>query len=206
MPKHHKFWDKISKRYAKSSLSDPDAYEQKVKTIESHLTPDMEVMEFGCGTGSTAIRLAPLAKHILATDFSSEMLKIAREKAVESNIQNVTFQQSSIDEFNAPDESYDIIMGMSILHLLKDEKATIRKVYQLLKPGGLFISNTFCMGDNMRFIKYIAPAGQFFGFLPLLNIFTKGDLIKNLEKPGFKIDHLWQSEKGKSVFIVAGKT
>lgn len=204
MRKPNRFWDKMAPGYAKAPLSDPEAYEHKIKITQSYLKPDMELMEFGCGTGSTAIRHAPLVKHILATDFSEKMLEIAKEKAKKSNIKNITFQQSSIDNFQAPDNTYDIIMGMSILHLLKDKKATIHKVHSLLKPGGLFISNTVCLGDNMKFMKYLAPAGQLFGLM--LKAFTTNELIDDLQQAGFTIEHQWQSGKRGAVFIVARKT
>ncbi len=203
MRKPSKFWDKMAPGYAKSPVSDPEAYEHKIKITQSYLKPDMELMEFGCGTGSTAIRHAPFVKHILATDFSATMLEIAGEKVKNSNIQNITFQQSSIDEFQAPNNTYDVIMGMSILHLLKDKKSAIKKAHKLLKPGGLFISNTVCLGDNMKFMKYLAPAGMLFGLT--LKVFTTKDLVSDLENAGFSIEHQWQSGKGKAVFIVARK-
>ncbi len=203
MRKPSKFWDKMAPGYAKAPVSDPEAYEHKIKITQSYLKPDMELMEFGCGTGSTAIRHAPFVKHILATDFSATMLEIAGEKVKNSNIQNITFQQSSIDEFQALENTYDVIMGMSILHLLKDKKSAIKKVHKLLKPGGLFISNTVCLGDNMKFMKYLAPAGRIIGLM--LKVFTTKELVSDLENAGFSIEHQWQSGKGKAVFIVARK-
>lgn len=203
MRKPNKFWDKMAPGYAKSPVSDPEAYEHKLKITQSHFTPDMELMEFGCGTGSTAIRHAPFVKHILATDFSEKMLEIAKEKVKKSGINNISFQQSSIDEFQAADGSYDVIMGMSILHLLKDKKAAIKKVHKLLKPGGLFISNTVCLGDNMKFMKYLAPIGKFLGLT--LKVFSTDELVNDLQEAGFVIEYNWQSGKKGAVFIVARK-
>ncbi len=53
----------------------------------------MEVLEFGCGTGTTAITHAPYVKHIRAIDISSNMIEIAQRKADAKNIKNVTFEQ-----------------------------------------------------------------------------------------------------------------
>jgi ubiquinone/menaquinone biosynthesis C-methylase UbiE len=97
----------------------------------------MEVLEFGCGTGSTAISHAPYVKHIQAIDFSSEMIAIAQAKADSAQVQNVTFAPATIDDLKVPDESFDAVLGLNVLHLLNDREAVITKVYRMLKPGAV---------------------------------------------------------------------
>ena len=57
----------------------------------------------------------------------------------------------------------------------------------------------------MKYLKVIAPFGKFFGFMPLLKVFTTKELEDSLTDAGFTIDYQWQSGKGKAVFIVAKK-
>ena len=83
----------------------------------------MEVLEFGCGTGSTAIVHAPNVKQIHAIDISSKMIEIAQAKADANNIKNVIFERSAIDEFGASDETFDAVLGLSILHLVENMEA-----------------------------------------------------------------------------------
>ena len=65
-----KFWDKIADQYSKESIADEAAYQKKLQVTQEYLKPHMEVLEFGCGTGSTAIIHAPYVKHIRAIDYS----------------------------------------------------------------------------------------------------------------------------------------
>ncbi len=95
------FWDRIAKRYARSPIADQAAYERKLDKTREYLTPEAEVYEYGCGTGSTAIAHAPYAKHILATDLSAKMIDIARGKAADAGIGNITFERKALD--GAPD-------------------------------------------------------------------------------------------------------
>ena len=81
MSQPSKFWDKVAERYSKKSIADRDAYEKKLHVTREHLRPDMEVLEFGCGTGSTAIIHTPHVKHIHAIDISSKMIEISQGKA-----------------------------------------------------------------------------------------------------------------------------
>ena len=206
MSEPSKFWDRIAKRYAKKPVADEAAYQRKLQVTRDYLRPDMEVLEFGCGTGSTAIAHTPHVKHIHALDISSKMIEIAQGKASENKVTNVTFQQSSIDKFDVPDQTFDAVLGLSILHLLENKEGVIAKVHKMLKPGGIFITSTTCVGDTISLIWVIAPIGRFFGLLPLLRIFTTKELEDSLTNAGFHIDHQWQPGKGKAVFIAAKKS
>ena len=62
-------------------MADQAAYERKLAITRECLNPDAQVLELGCGTGSTAIAHAPYVRHIRATDVSSRMIEIARSKA-----------------------------------------------------------------------------------------------------------------------------
>ena len=84
-----KFWDKISERYSKGPVVDEESYQTKLKVTREYLEPDMEILEIGCGTGSTAIAHAPYVKHIQAVDVSSKMLEIAQGKADADNVKNI---------------------------------------------------------------------------------------------------------------------
>lgn len=200
-----KFWDWIATRYAKKPVADEAAYQKKLQVTRGYLRPDMEVLEFGCGTGSTAIAHAPYVKHIQAIDISSKMLEIAREQLAVNGVTNVRFEQAGIDEFSAPNQTYDAVLGLSILHLLDDRDAVIAKVHNMLKPSGVFVSSTVCLGGSNPFLPVILRIGRFLGLLPLVQFFTAQELEDSLTGASFQIDHLWQPGKDKAVFIVARK-
>ena len=199
------FWNRLAKRYSKSPIADEGAYQKKLEITRRYFKPEMEVLEFGCGTGSTAIAHAPYVKTIKATDFSVEMINIAKSKAEANGVTNVRFEVVGVDQITVPEESVDVVMGHSILHLLENKDEIIRRVYKMLKPGGVFVSNTACIGDRMKFLKYVAPIGRFFGVLPVLNVFSLPQLEEALIGAGFSIDHQWQPRKNSAVFIVAQK-
>jgi len=77
----------------------------------------------------------------------------------------------------------------------------------MLKPDGLFVTSTVCLGDNMKFMKFIGPIGKFLGLIPLVKVFTTQELTDCLIDAGFSIDHHSQPGKGKvkALFVVAKK-
>ncbi|MDD9925586.1 MAG: class I SAM-dependent methyltransferase, partial [Rhodospirillaceae bacterium] len=108
-----KFWDRHAKGYAKRPVSDQAGYERKLKVTQQYLSPEMNVLEFGCGTGTTALIHAPFVNHIHATDLSEGMLAIAREKAVKGRIANVTFERASVAGFSAEHAAFDVVMAQA---------------------------------------------------------------------------------------------
>ena len=88
MLQSEKFWDRIARRYSKQSIGDEESYQKKLEVTRQFLRPDMEILEFGCGTGSTAISHAPYVKHIRAIDISSKMIEIARDKMDAGDVKN----------------------------------------------------------------------------------------------------------------------
>lgn len=207
MDKSAKFWDKIAERYSRQPIADEAAYQKKLRVTREYLHSDMEVLEFGCGTGSTAIAHAPYVQHIQAIDVSSKMIAIAEGKADANSIANVTFRRSTIDEFSAPDQSLDAVLGLSILHLLDNKEKVIAKVHRMLKSGGVFVTSTVCLGGTMMsLLKLIMPIGRFLDLMPLVRFFTARELVDSITDAGFQIDYQWQPGKGIAVFIVAKKT
>ncbi len=209
MSRSARFWDRNAERYSKSPIADEAAYQRKLQITREYVRPDMAVLEFGCGTGSTAILHAPYVKHIRAIDMSSKMIEIAQRKADAQKVENVTFERSAIEELGVAGQAFDAVLGLNVLHLLEDKEEAIAKTYRMLKPGGVFVTSTVCLGETMKFFKVIGPIGKFFGLMPTVRVFTTKDLEKSLTDAGFDIDYQWQPGKGKSlfssVFIVAKK-
>ncbi|WP_321397844.1 class I SAM-dependent methyltransferase [Emcibacter sp.] len=205
MDPSEKYWDKIAAKYARSPIADQAAYEKKLDITRSHMRPDMEVLELGCGTGSTAILHAPYVKHIRATDIAQNMIDIAREKARDAGVTNVTFEHIAIDDLNQPDASLDMVLGLSILHLLDDWREVIADVHRMLKPGGTFITSTACLGGGMTVMKPIIALGRLLGFFPTVKFFTQNELRAAMRDAGFEIVHDWHPGGMKALFLVARK-
>ena len=198
------FWDKSAPRYAKSPVRDEETYRKKLDITQGYFRPDWSVLEFGCGTGSTALVHAPYVKEILATDISGKMLDIATQKARDAGIENVRFQQGTMETLALEAETFDAVLGLNILHLLDNPETAIARAHELLKPGGIFVSSTTLVGELMVLWWLLIPAMQAVGLAPFVNRFSRQSLVAMLAKAGFSIDYEWQPGKS-SVFLVARK-
>ena len=205
MDRETRFWNKVADRYSRRPISDEAVYERKLDITRKYFQADMEMLEIGCGTGTTAIAHAPYVGHILATDLSPRMIEIATGKARAANADNVTFKVSSVESLDLPDASIDAVMAHNLLHLLEDRELVIGDIHRMLKPGGVFVTSTACIGDMMLPLRFIVPVGRFLRLFPAVKIFSVTELRASFEKAGFEIDYEWQPKKNAAVFIVCRK-
>jgi ubiquinone/menaquinone biosynthesis C-methylase UbiE len=205
MDRETAFWNKLADKYSQRQISDEVAYQKKLDATREYFRSDMEVLEIGCGTGSTAIAHAPFVKHIRATDLSPRMIEIAKDKAKGAGIDNVTFEALSVDALDVPAAGFDAIMAHNLLHLLDDRQRAIADIHTMLKPGGVFVSSTACIGDMMLPLRLIIPVGRFLRLFPLVKVFTAVELKDSLDNAGFEIDYEWQPKKYAAAFIICRK-
>ncbi len=199
------FWDKVAERYSKKPVVDEAAYQEKLRITREYFRPDMEVLEIGCGTGSTAVAHAPFVKHVRATDISSRMIEIAAAKAAAQEVDNISFDVGAIDDLNIADQSVDAVLALSVLHLVEDRDEVIATVHRMLKKDGVFVTSTVCLGESMKILKFIGPIGRSLGLMPMFKVFTPQELADSLIAAGFALDYQWQPGRGKAMFIVAKK-
>ena len=202
-----KVWNKMADKYSRQPIANQKAYEIKLDLTREYFTPDSNVREFGCGTGSTAILHAPYVKHIDAIDVSERMIEIARAKLAPEGIENIDFSVADMDTFKATPETYDVALGLNILHLLDDRMQAMAQVYEALQPGGYFVSSTRCLRENwmFRLMEPLFPIMHGIGKWPRVFRFTAKRLQDNIESIGFKTVHYWQPGNGPVLFIVGQK-
>lgn len=80
-----------------AASGDQAGYEKTLQRVSGLLAPTHTVLELGCGTGTTALRLAPHARSLLATDASPEMVAIARERLHAQPTPGLTFAVADAD-------------------------------------------------------------------------------------------------------------
>ena len=109
-----RFWDRAARKYAKDPIKDMPGYERTLERISHLLNSSDTVLEIGCGTGTTALKLAPSVARVIATDVSHEMIAIAREKAATQACQNVEFSVATAERTPGPDGAYDAVLAFNL--------------------------------------------------------------------------------------------
>ncbi len=199
------FWDRIASKYAKKPIGDPAAYEEKLSSVRRLLRPTDHILEIGCGTGGTALRLASSVSQATATDVSRRMIKIAYSKLRSEAARNITFQQADAADL-IDGRPFDAICAFSLLHLVDDIGQVLSGVRQQLKPGGLFISKTVCLRDGPLLIRALVCVFTAMGVAPRVMSLSKAELIQHLAAANFEIESVSHfGQQHTNPFIIARK-
>lgn len=199
------FWNRVAQRYAAMPMRNPAMWEATLARTRAHLPPTAHMLELGCGTGSTALRLAPHVARYVATDDAAEMIAIATDRA--AGVPGLHPLQARPGDGSLPPGPFDAILAFNLLHLIPDLPAALSEARALLKPGGLLITKTPCLGGPWLALWPLVRALGLFGKAPPLRFLSPGGLERRIEGAGFTIlerDDL--PRRPPSRFLVARKT
>lgn len=200
-----RFWDRAARKYAKSPIADMEGYERSLEHARRYLKATDAAFEFGCGTGMTALKLAPSVARYVATDISQEMIAIGRERAAAERIAGLEFAVAAPEAY--PEASFDAVLCFNVLHLIEDRPAALRGMHRLLKPGGVFISKTPAL-KGMGMIRLLVPVMQALGQAPFVAFLNNEELEREIAGAGFEIverAHHGTKKNDVRVFMVARK-
>ncbi|MBN2685362.1 MAG: class I SAM-dependent methyltransferase [Pontiellaceae bacterium] len=122
-----------------------DSFEPRVKLIRAisermfervPLNAEMDVLDFGCGTGLLSLRVADQVKSLTGLDTSLGMLKTFEQKAQQMGLQNTRTQWLDLTQKIEIPEKYDLIVSSMVFHHVKDLNTTLALLHDALKPGG----------------------------------------------------------------------
>lgn len=94
----------------------------------------LRILELGCGTGGTAIRLAGLGHTVCSVDISHRSIEYARQGAIDAGVQNqTTFRLLDVSKLSDTFKKgeFDAVCGIGILHHLDCMKSVLEQIYDL---------------------------------------------------------------------------
>lgn len=198
------FWDLIAKRYDRQVRED-EGYVRAVKRFAKYLSHDDTVLDYACGTGVIAFKIANAVKHVHAIDGSAGMIQLAKERAGEREVANVHFAQQTLFDDGLEIETYDVILAFNILHLLEDPRKALERICELLKAGGLLISSTPCLGETGIALRTLLPLVSKIGLLAYLRKFRTAELRELLRDTGFDTLQSQVLKRTIPIFYVVGQ-
>ncbi|KAJ7146361.1 S-adenosyl-L-methionine-dependent methyltransferase [Mycena epipterygia] len=105
----------------------------------SSLSPDMHILDVGCGPGTITADLAKRvpAGHVTGIERSAEdVLQKARDAAAAQGIKNVTYALGDALSLSFPDNSFDVVHAHQVLQHVSDPVLALREMVRVAKPGG----------------------------------------------------------------------
>jgi SAM-dependent methyltransferase len=113
------------------------------------LNKNSYVLDVGCGTGRWTRYVADQVGFVEAVDPSNAVLQ-ADVLLADKN--NVRISQASADYIPFPDNSFDLVFSLGVLHHIPDTKKALSKCVEKVKPGGYFLVYLYYSLDNRGFL------------------------------------------------------
>ena len=201
------FWDKRSRMFDSQVLEVyKNAYKKTVKRSAAFLNQENTVLEIGCGTGIVTMQLADCVKEITAIDSSREMLLRAEQKARELGKQNISFHCGTLKDRKFPAKSFDVVTAYNVLLYMENQEEVLEQIYEVLKPGGLFVSATDCLGRSLSKEAIKKFWKSKLHLMPYVAFDTPIGLMRRIQKHGFLVLEIVNLHKSPpNIFIVGQK-
>lgn len=163
------FWEKWAARYDRIMSGSWKLYQNILSNMKLTLNRNMTVLELACGTGLLSVKIAPMVKHLEATDFSEEMISQAKKKTHSARLH---FSVQDATALSYAPETFDAVIISNALHIMPDPGEALENIRRVLKDNGILIAPTFTAAGSL------------------------GGRIKNriMELSGFKVFQKWTPE------------
>ena len=206
MPSYDKFWDRAARNYDAGSQDHDANYERRLEKLKSLLKPTDNVLDFACATGEIGLGIAPFVARVHGVDVSEKMIALANEKVVSREIENISFSQTDIFDPDLKDQTYSAILAFNIFHFLEDAPRVLKRLHELLAPGGLLITITPCLGNGNWLFRILIGIGVFTKLVPKVRSFSGSELELLVSSQDFEIleSKPWD-EKNSVRWILARK-
>jgi ubiquinone/menaquinone biosynthesis C-methylase UbiE len=100
------------------------------------LTSNMDVLDFGCGTGLLTLRLQPVVRSITGVDSSRGMIDVLKAKIDKQKLPNVKTLYLDNEDGDIPEGNYNLIVSGMTLHHVKDIGPLLDRFYSIVAPSG----------------------------------------------------------------------
>lgn len=143
---------------------------------------DDDVLELGCGTGLFSEAFARTGCRLTAVDVAPALLDIATARP---RVADVTFRIEDAESLSFDGESFDAVIGSSVLHHL-DLDAALAQIHRVLRPGGrLAFAEPNMINPQIALQRSVPLFREWAGESPEETAFVRWQLAAQLHGAGF---------------------
>jgi SAM-dependent methyltransferase len=112
------------------------------------VTKGMDVLDLGCGDGTTAIPAAKLGANVLGVDIASNLVDAGNARAKREGLSNCHFQEGdATDLHELKDKSFDLVISIFGAMFAPKPFDVAKEMVRVTKPGGRIIMGNWIPGD-----------------------------------------------------------
>jgi ubiquinone/menaquinone biosynthesis C-methylase UbiE len=157
-------------------------FTRRVSLLIDQIPKDKKILEIGCGLGLFSSAFAERGYSVTAIDISPYFIKENRERY--KNL-NINFLEADAHDLKFDNNSFDYVIGCSILHHL-DLKNSLAEIYRVLRPNGkVYFSEPNMLNPQIFLQKNVPFLKKISGDSPDETAYTKWHVSKTLSENKF---------------------
>ncbi|MFD2872044.1 class I SAM-dependent methyltransferase [Mucilaginibacter ximonensis] len=122
----------------------------------------INVLDLGCGDGTTAIPAAKLGANVLGVDIAANLVKAGNERAITAELKNCVFQEGDASNLiNLDDQSFDLVVTIFGAMFSSNPDAVAKELVRVTKPGGKIVMGNWIPGDPTLVAQILKVSSAF---------------------------------------------
>jgi len=180
-------WDQRARKYDDAIKNHDDVYDKTIESTKALLNRSDIVLDFACASGEISLDIAPYVQRIHGIDTSAKMIELAKNKSLDRQVDNTSFDQIGVFDSSLASYSFSAIIAFSIFHLVDDAQKVLAQLNDLMAPEGLLITQTPCLGERGWFFRSLIGLAQTVGVAPYIRSLNITELESLVSSSGFEI-------------------
>jgi len=112
------------------------------------ITPGLDVLDLGCGDGTTALPAAKLGANVLGVDIASNLVEAGNARAQSLGLTNCRFQEGDASDLSdIADDSFDLVITIFGAMFAPKPFDVAKEMVRVTRPGGRIVMGNWIPGD-----------------------------------------------------------
>jgi SAM-dependent methyltransferase len=112
------------------------------------ISPDLKILDLGCGDGTTALPEASLGADVLGVDIATNLVDAGNRRAKEAGLTNLTFQEGDASNLTElPDATFDLVVSIFGAMFAPRPFDVAKEMVRVTRPGGRIVMGNWIPGD-----------------------------------------------------------
>jgi ubiquinone/menaquinone biosynthesis C-methylase UbiE len=155
-----------------------------------HVTPQMKVLDLGCGDGTTAVPLARLGARVLGIDIARNLVEAGNKRAVALGLRNLRFQEGDASNLqDVVDNYFDLTLSVFGAMFAPKPFEVAREMVRVTRPGGRIVMGNWIPNDP-TFVSQVLKISSAFmppppeGFISPMTWGVENNIIERFGEAG----------------------
>ena len=169
--------------------------EELVKSLG--ITPQMRILDLGCGDGTTAIPLAQLGAEVVGIDIAQNLVDAGNKRAAEMGLAKLTFQEGDACNLQGvPDHLFDLTITIFGAMFAPKPFDVAKEMVRVTKPGGRIVMGNWIPNDPTSFVSQLLKISAAFtppppeGFISPMMWGVEDQIIERFAQAGVAKDKI----------------